>query len=225
MSLFAIADLHLSFGVEKPMDIFNGWEGYVEKLEQNWRDVVKKDDLVVVAGDISWGMNLKESYLDFKFLNDLPGQKILLKGNHDYYFDTKSKMDKFFLENGFSSLRFLHNNSYEYGAYSICGTRGWVNMSSEESDNKILRREAMRLRLSLDSAKNKPIVFLHYPPIFCGGRAEEILEVLNEKKVESVYYGHLHGKACEYAIKGKIEGIEYGFISSDFLDFKLFKIL
>ena len=96
MSLFAISDLHLSFGVEKPMDVFDGWEGYVEKLEQNWRDVVRKDDFVVVAGDISWGMNLKESYLDFKFLNDLPGQKILLKGNHDYYFDTKSKMDKFF---------------------------------------------------------------------------------------------------------------------------------
>ena len=225
MSLFAIADLHLSFGVEKPMDIFFGWKGYVEKLEKNWRDVVKKDDMVVVAGDISWGMNLKESYLDFKFLDSLPGNKILLKGNHDYYFDTKAKMDRFFLENGFSSLSFLYNNSYEYGEYSICGTRGWVNMPSEPFDEKILKREAGRLKFSLESAKKKPIVFLHYPPIFCDGRSKEILDVLYENEVEDVYYGHLHGKSCKNAIIGKVDGINYNFISSDYLGFRLLKIL
>lgn len=226
MSLFAIADLHLSFGVEKPMDVFSGWEDYVKRIEENWLSVVKKDDLVVVAGDISWGMNLNETLLDFEFLDKLPGNKILLKGNHDYYFDTKNKMEKFFLENGFFSLKFLHNNSYEYEDYSICGTRGWVNMPFKNSDdNKILKREAIRLKLSLDSAKKKPIVFLHYPPIFYNGCCEEILSVLHEKKVENVYYGHLHGEAIKYGVKGKIDGIKYSLISSDYLNFKLLKIL
>lgn len=225
MSLFAIADLHLSFGVEKPMDIFNGWEGYVEKIEQNWREVVKEDDVVVVAGDISWGMNLKEAFLDFKFLNELPGKKILIKGNHDYYFTTKGKMDKFFLENGFNSLNFLFNNSYEYEDYSICGTRGWVNVCNEAEDVKILKREANRLDLSLKTAIKTPIVFIHYPPIFNNVKSEEILEVLNKNNVKVVYYGHLHGKSCDYAVKGVVDGIKYEFISSDYLNFKLLKVL
>ncbi len=225
MSLFAIADLHLSFGVEKPMDVFSGWGGYVKKIEDNWRSVVKKDDVVVVAGDISWGMNLKESYLDFKFLDELPGKKILLKGNHDYYFTTKGKMDKFFLENGFSSLNFLFNNSYSYEDVSICGTRGWMNMSLDDGDNKILKREANRLELSLKTATKKPIVFIHYPPIYSNGKSEEILNVLYSNDVKNVYYGHLHGRSCKYAVTGLVDGINYDFISSDYLEFKLLKIM
>lgn len=225
MSLFAIADLHLSFGVEKPMDVFSGWDGYVEKLKNNWERVVKKDDFVVVAGDISWGMNLKESFLDFKFLNDLPGKKILLKGNHDYYFSTKGKMDRFFVENGFKNLNFLFNNSYEYENISICGTRGWVNIKKEYADVKILKREAQRLELSLKSATKIPIVFIHYPPIFGNSKAEEILNVLHKNNVKKVYYGHLHGKFCKNAVVGNVNGIEYNFISSDYLKFNLLKIL
>lgn len=226
MSLFAIADLHLSFGVEKPMDIFSGWSDYVKKIEKNWRNVVKEEDFVVVAGDISWGMTLKESFLDFKFLNDLPGKKILLKGNHDYYFSTKGKMDKFFVENNFNSLSFLFNNSYEYENVSICGTRGWVNISRENvDDGKILKREAQRLEFSLKSATKTPIVFIHYPPIFGFGRSEEILNVLYKNNVKKVYYGHLHGRFCKNAVVGEVNGIEYNFISSDYLKFKLLKIL
>ena len=225
MSLFGIADLHLSLGVEKPMDIFSGWEGYTRKIESNWRNVVKKDDLVVVAGDISWGMNLEESFLDFKFLNDLPGNKILLKGNHDYYFASKGKMDRFFMDNNFLTLNFLFNNSYEYDRFSICGTRGWMNVSDSENDNKILKREALRLEMSLKTATKEPIVFIHYPPIFSNGRSEEIVDILKKYNVKTVYYGHLHGESCKYAVNGIIDGIKYNFISSDYLGFKLLKIL
>lgn len=227
MSLYVIADLHLSFGVDKPMDIFRGWEGYVEKIEASWKNNVKESDTVVLAGDISWGMDLKEAFYDFEFLDKLPGRKILLKGNHDYYFTTKGKMDKFFCENGFNSLNFLFNNSYVYEDFSICGTRGWVNIKGEEEQNceKILKREANRLQLSLDSAEKTPIVFLHYPPIFCSGRSEEILKVLHRNRIKNVYYGHLHGRSCENAIKGEIDGINYNFVSSDYLNFELFKVM
>ena len=225
MSLFAIADLHLSFGVQKPMDVFEGWEGYVEKIKTNWIKTVKKDDIVVVAGDVSWGMNLDEAFLDFKFLEDLPGRKIFLKGNHDYYFSTKKKIEDFFLENGFNSLNFLFNNSFEYEDFSICGTRGWVNIEENFDDCKILKREAGRLKLSLSSAKKKPIVFLHYPPIFCKNKSEEILNILKDYSVKKVYYGHLHGKSCQYAIEGEVNGISYKLISSDYLGFNLLKIL
>ena len=152
-------------------------------------------------------------------------RKILLKGNHDYYFSTKKKLDDFFNENGFFSLNFLFNNSFECGDYSICGTRGWVNMSDRtEFDEKILKREAGRLKMSLQRATKKPAVFLHYPPVFCNNRSNEILEVLNEFKISRVYYGHLHGKACKFAVIGNFEEIDYSLISSDYLNFKLLKI-
>ena len=190
MSLFAIADLHLSFGVNKPMDVFLGWNDYVSKIKKNW----------VIAGDVSWGMDLNQAFKDFAFLNSLPGQKILLKGNHDYYFSTKTKLDKFFYENGFNSLNFLYNNSFECGDFSICGTRGWVNMTDKNDfDEKILKREAGRLNLSLKSAKKTPLV-------------------------ARVFYGHLHGNACKCAVIGNFEGINYNLISSDYLNFNLLKI-
>ena len=155
----------------------------------------------------------------------MPGRKIFLKGNHDYYFSTKNKMDVFFADNKFENMHFLFNNSYEYEEYSICGTRGWVNEPGKTADKKVLEREAGRLKLSLDSAKKEPIVFLHYPPIFGPSRTVEILNVLNEYKIKRVYYGHLHGKSCDYAVKGVVDGIKYEFISSDYLNFKLLKVL
>ena len=224
MSLYVIADLHLSFGTDKPMDIFGGWEDYAQKIKQNWTKRVEPGDTVVIPGDISWGMNLEEARPDFEFLDKLPGKKILLKGNHDYYFSTKNKIDKFFSENGFESLNFLSNNSYEYGKYSICGARGWVNDPGQAADSKILKREAGRLKLSLDSAKREPIVFLHYPPIFKGSETVEILNVLRQYKIKRVYYGHLHGRSCKYAVECVVDGIYYKLISSDYLKFNLLKI-
>lgn len=225
MSLFAIADLHLSLGVDKPMDVFPGWAGYVEKLEKNWRENVRPEDTVVVAGDISWGLDISEAKEDFAFLDRLPGTKILLKGNHDLWFSTKTKVEKFFAENGFSTLKILFNNAYEYGGRAICGTRGWMN---DPIEKKVLLRECGRLRMSLEEGKKfgkEPLVFLHYPPVFGGGECYEILDVLLEYGIKQVYYGHIHGYSSGYAINGIRNGIVFRLISCDFVQFNPVKIM
>ena len=225
MSLFAIADLHLSLGVDKPMDVFPGWAGYVEKLEKNWRENVHPEDTVVVAGDISWGLDISEAKEDFAFLDRLPGTKILLKGNHDLWFSTKTKVEKFFAENGFSTLKILFNNAYEYGDRAICGTRGWMN---DPIEKKVLLRECGRLRMSLEEGKKfgkEPLVFLHYPPVFGGGECYEILDVLLEYGIKQVYYGHIHGYSSGYAINGIRNGIDFRLISCDFVQFNPVKIM
>ena len=225
MSLFAIADLHLSLGVDKPMDVFPGWAGYVEKLEKNWRENVRPEDTVVVAGDISWGLDISEAKEDFAFLDQLPGTKILLKGNHDLWFSTKTKVEKFFAENGFSTLKILFNNAYEYGDRAICGTRGWLN---DPIEKKVLLRECGRLRMSLEEGKKfgkEPLVFLHYPPVFGGGECYEILDVLLEYGIRQVYYGHIHGYSSGYAINGIRNGIDFRLISCDFVQFNPVKIM
>lgn len=225
MSLFAIADLHLSLGVDKPMDVFPGWAGYVEKLEKNWRENVRPEDAVVVAGDISWGLDISEAKEDFAFLDQLPGTKILLKGNHDLWFSTKTKVEKFFAENGFSTLKILFNNAYEYGDRAICGTRGWMN---DPIEKKVLLRECGRLRMSLEEGKKfgkEPLVFLHYPPVFGGGECYEILDVLLEYGIKQVYYGHIHGYSSGYAINGIRNGIDFRLISCDFVQFNPVKIM
>ncbi len=225
MSLFAIADLHLSLGVDKPMDVFPGWAGYVEKLEKNWRENVRPEDTVVVAGDISWGLDISEAKEDFAFLDQLPGTKILLKGNHDLWFSTKTKVEKFFAENGFSTLKILFNNAYEYGDRAICGTRGWMN---DPIEKKVLLRECGRLRMSLEEGKKfgkEPLVFLHYPPVFGGGECYEILDVLLEYGIKQVYYGHIHGYSSGYAINGIRNGIDFRLISCDFVQFNPVKIM
>ena len=225
MSLFAIADLHLSLGADKPMDIFPGWAGYVEKLEKNWRENVRPEDTVVIAGDISWGLEIGETKEDFAFLDSLPGTKLLLKGNHDLWFSTKTKVERFFEENGFSTLKILFNNAYEYGDYAICGTRGWMN---DQTDKKVLLRECGRLRLSLEAGEKlgkKPLVFLHYPPVYGGGECYEILDVLLEYGIERVYYGHIHGYSAGYAINGIRNGIDFRLISCDYIQFNPIKIV
>ncbi|MGI5893347.1 MAG: metallophosphoesterase [Candidatus Merdivicinus sp.] len=224
MSLFAIADLHLSLGVEKPMDVFPGWENYVERLERNWRAAVKPEDVVVIAGDISWGLDISESREDFAFIDRLPGTKIILKGNHDLWFSTKTKVEKFFTDNGFSTLKILFNNAYPYEDFALCGTRGWMN---DQADKKILLRECGRLRLSLEAAAKlgkKPVVFLHYPPIYGSSECYEILEVLHEYQINQVYYGHIHGYSAGYAINGERLGINFRLVSCDFLQFTPLKI-
>ena len=229
MSLYAISDLHLSFGVpEKTMSIFRGWENYHERIRKNWLELVKPDDTVVIAGDFCWGMNLKESVADFEFLNSLTGNKILVKGNHDYWWTTQNKIKNFFDENNFSTLNILHINHYKYENYGICGTRGWINMPDEPADAKILAREAGRLEASILSAISEnlePIVFMHYPPIFGGSFNYDILDVLYKYKIKRCFYGHIHGKGHASAVQGVYDGIDFRLISGDFLQFIPQKVL
>ena len=181
MALYTIGDLHLSLSTAKPMDIFDGWHNYVEKIKENWGNLIRAEDTVVLAGDISWAMSIEQAEIDFKFVNDLPGEKIILKGNHDYWWTTKKKMENFFDSRGLTTLKILHNNHYQYKEYGICGTRGWINETTEPADAKVLAREAARLDMSIKSAVNVgliPIVFLHYPPIYAGNYNYDILNVL-----------------------------------------------
>ena len=223
MALYAIADLHLSLGTDKPMDVFSGWNDYVERLEKNWRALVKDEDTVVIAGDISWAMKLEETYNDFLFIDSLPGKKIFLKGNHDYWWSTKNKIDNFLKESGFTSISILNNNSYEVDGFSIVGTRGWSYNAESEEDVKIVNREVIRLKLSLtDSQKHvgKKIVFLHYPPVYDNMQCDEIMQVLEEHEIKECYFGHIHGKyAAQKALVGKYLGINMHLISCDYINF------
>lgn len=223
MSLFAIADLHLSLGCNKPMDVFTGWQNYTEKLEKNWRSIVSPNDTVVIAGDISWAMKLEESEKDFAFLHSLPGKKLILKGNHDYWWTTKKKIDTFLSEHGFDSIQIVHNNAYVVGDLAVCGTRGWLYNAESDEDLKIVNREVGRLNASLDDAKRqgaKPIVFLHYPPVYDNLQCSEILNVLESREIDSCYFGHIHGsEAAKRAIIGEYHGIKMHLISCDYVNF------
>lgn len=223
MSLFAIADLHLSLGTDKPMDIFKGWNNYVDRLTDNWKKIITDDDTVVVAGDISWAMKLSETYSDFDYINKLPGKKIFLKGNHDYWWETCNKMNKFLEENQFESINILFNNSFICDEFAVCGTRGWIIDAENDEDIKILSREVGRLKASLDSAVNsgkEPVVFLHYPPIYGDAVCEEIIEVLKQYNVKKCYYGHIHGSSMiRGSFNGEYEGINFRLISCDALAF------
>lgn len=223
MSLFTIADLHLSFGTDKPMDVFSGWDNYVDRLQENWLKLITENDTVVIAGDISWAMKLSETTEDFEFINSLPGKKILLKGNHDLWWDTVSKINRQLDEHGFDSIKVLFNNSFVIGDYAVCGTRGWTLESETDEDKKILSRECGRLRMSLDSAKEsggEPIAFLHYPPIFGNQVQEDIIDILIEYGVKKCYYGHIHGRnLIKNAFNGEYKGINFKLVSCDALGF------
>ncbi len=226
MALFVLGDTHLSLGGAKPMDVFPGWNGYVEKLEANWRKLVKPEDTVVLAGDISWSMRLADTRKDFAFLNGLPGQKLIMKGNHDYWWSTANKMNAFFRAEGFDTLRLLHNNSYTVDGYALCGTRGWLFDADEPHDEKVMNREIGRLRLSLQAAEpgKEKLVFLHYPPVYTGADAPEIVAVLKEYGIKRCFYAHLHGKAIRFAVQGEVDGIRYKLVSADGLQFCPYKI-
>ena len=223
MALFAIADLHLSLGEDKPMDIFSGWNDYVERLKNNWTKLVSNDDTVVIAGDISWAMKLEETYTDFNFIHNLPGKKIFIKGNHDYWWGTKNKIDNFISQNNLSSISVLFNNAFECNEFAVCGTRGWFLENESAEDIKVLNREVGRLRTSIDAAKKigkEPIVFLHYPPIYGGVICNEIMDVLIESNIKKCYYGHIHGqKNIRNAFEDNYKGIEFKLISCDRLSF------
>ena len=214
MSLFAIADTHLSFGTDKPMDSFPGWNDYVDRIEKNWNKIVTDDDTVVIAGDISWAMNFDELKADFDFIERLNGKKIILKGNHDYWWNTSKKMNDFIESQRYKTISILFNNSYDIDGVSVCGSRGWLFDVDDEHDEKVLNREVGRLRLSLESAVNDEIiVFLHYPPVTTDTKCDEILSLLKEYGIKKCYYGHLHGIAAKKAIDDVVDGIEFRLIS------------
>ena len=227
MALYAVGDLHLSFFRDKPMDIFGAnWENHTEKIKKGF-ECVSENDTTVICGDISWGMNMEEAKEDFRFIDALPGRKIILKGNHDYWWSTASKTHRFFEENGIESIDILHNNFFEYGEYALCGTRGWFYEEEKgvEHDRKIMRRELMRLEASLEAAgERKKLVFLHYPPIFLKYRCDEMLELLKKYEVRLCCYGHIHGKGCAASFNGWRDGTEFRLVSADHLDFTPIKL-
>ncbi len=223
MPLYALGDLHLSLGEDKPMDIFSGWNDYVERLEKNWRKLITGNDTVVVAGDISWAMKLEETLVDFKFIDSLPGKKLFLKGNHDYWWSTKRKMDAFLQENHLDSISILFNNAYLADGYAVCGTRGWFLENDTPEDIKVLNREVGRLRMSIEEAKKlggELVVFLHYPPYYRGLECKEIMDVLLEYGIKKCYYGHIHGKKnFRLAYEGEYKGVDFRLISCDKVEF------
>ncbi len=229
MSLFVIGDLHLALGDKsKSMDIFDGWENYTELLGQSWNSLVSAEDTIVLAGDISWAISLEKGYEDFKWIHNLPGRKIILKGNHDYWWNSRKKMEETFEKWGFDSLNILHNNHFQYENYGICGTRGWVNMPGESADAKVLAREAGRLTASIESALTaglQPLVFLHYPPLYGSSYNYDILDVLYKYGIKNCWYGHLHGPSIKYAVNGERDGVDFRLSSGDFLQFRPEKIL
>lgn len=228
MALFVIGDLHLSLGSDKPMDIFRGWQDYQTRLAQHWREVVGDADTVVIPGDVSWAMSLDAAVPDFAFLNDLPGQKLILKGNHDYWWATRRKLDAYFEEHGFSTLRIVHNDAVAIEGVAVCGTRGWFYDAEEDADRKVLLREVGRLKASIRAAKEtgcEPLVFLHYPPVTRDAVCEEIFAVLRDEGVRRCYYGHLHGPSIPHAFCGERDGIRFQLVSGDALGFEPLKIL
>lgn len=240
MSIFVIADLHLSADSDHPMDVFGArWCGYTEKLVKNWRAVVTDEDTMIVPGDVSWAMHLSEAKSDFALLESLPGQKYLGKGNHDFWWETAAKMGRFFTENQFNSLHLLYNNAYVIEDYIVCGTRGWFveegqQVTVGEVDYaKIVNREVQRLKISLDAAvalrrgehaDKEILVFLHFPPVWKGFECREILDLLKQYGIRRCYHGHIHGVYNAPRVR-MIDDLSLTMISADFLDFLPFRIL
>ena len=228
MALYAIGDLHLSFANDKPMDVFGEtWHNHAEKLCRGF-SCVSPDDLTVLCGDLSWAMGLEESLADFRFIDALPGKKLILKGNHDYWWSTAARTKRLFAENGIESLDILNNNCFFYGEYALCGTRGWFYEEEKggEHDRKIMRREVMRLEASLKAAgEREKLVFLHYPHIYKSYECPEILAMLREYGVKLCCYGHIHGRGIPAAFRGWRDGTEFRIVSADAVNFTPVKLL
>ena len=234
MAIYTIGDLHLSFNENKPMSIFGeNWEGYEEKVKENWTNLVKEEDLVVLPGDFSWSMYLKDTYKDFEYLNNLPGKKILLKGNHDYWWSTVNSMRNYIKENHFENIDFLYNNAYEFENKIIVGTRGWA-LGEDLESKKMINREVSRLELSIKNGlenygEDKEIVaFMHYPPIIKqniqNNEINDFIRILKQYNIKQCYYGHLHGSAIKEAVEGEYFGINFKLVSSDSVEFDLVKV-
>lgn len=228
MAIYAISDLHLSFNTDKPMNIF-GWNDYEEKIKEDWNKKVKEEDLVLIPGDFSWEMKLNNTYKDFEYLAKLPGKKLLLKGNHDYWWNTLKSMRTFLKQNNIENIDFIYNNSYEFEENVITGTRGWNLTVENKEDEKIQKREAMRLENSIKDGiekygNKKIIVCMHYPPILKDNQNNEFIKILEKYNVSCCIYGHLHGKSQSNVIEGIHNNIKYKMVSCDYTDFKLTKI-
>ena len=224
MALYAIGDLHLSFGTDKPMDVFGGaWRGYVDKLREGL-SVIGPEDTTVLLGDLSWALDLDGAREDFAFLNAIPGRKIILKGNHDYWWTTATKFYKFCQANGFENLWILNNNCYFYEDIALCGTRGWFfeeDAVAGSHADKIFKRELIRLEASLQAAgEAEKLCFLHYPPRYRGYECPEILRLLQQYHVTQCCYGHLHGDSHKLAIEGAYDGVEFRLCAADFINFR-----
>ena len=219
MSLYAISDLHLSLAADKPMDVFRGWEDYQNRIEKNWRRIVKAEDTVVIPGDISWAMTLPEAVADFSFLNSLPGKKIILKGNHDLWWSTAKKLNTFLEENKFDTISFVFNSAAVVEDFAVCGTRGWFyDLGAED---KVVLREAGRLETSIKAAietGKRPVVFTHYPPVYGEWVCKEIFDVIKKYEITRVYHGHIHGSGFNNA-KSSYDGVEFKLLSADCIDF------
>lgn len=228
MALYAIGDLHLSLGTDKKMDVFGGvWDGYMEKLNQGL-SVIKSEDTTVLLGDHTWSLDLAHAKEDFSYINSIPGRKIILKGNHDYWWTTASKFYQFCAEKDFHDIFVLNNNCFFYEDTAICGTRGWFYEEERHTahDAKILNRELIRLEASLKKAEGKRILcFLHYPPRYHGYECPEIIELLKRYRVSDCFYGHLHAESHRLAVQGLCDGLQYHLVSSDYLHFKPYRIM
>lgn len=224
MALFSISDLHLSFGTDKPMDIFGkNWENYENRLAENWNGNIGKDDVVIVNGDNSWATYLKDTFLDFKFINELNGKKLLLKGNHDYWWTTMNKQNEWCKSNGFDTIHFLHNNFYMYKDIAVCGTRGWQMSGCGDDDKRVYKRELARLEnsLALASRENpaRIISAMHYPP------DDGFKEILKKYNVTLCLFGHFHAQGFKDYEDYFEDGIFYKLVSCDFLKFNPYKII
>jgi predicted phosphohydrolase len=228
MAIYAIGDLHLSFSSNKPMDIFGDhWTEHASKIKQSWCENVKESDVVLIPGDISWALTLEDAKEDLDFIRTLPGRKIMIRGNHDYWWSTLSKMKSMY-----DDLDFIQNNYIGLDDYAICGTRGWVSPNDSkftDHDLKIYTRELHRLKLSLESAVkdgyNQCIVMLHYPPTNDKKEESKIQTLLEEYPVKIVVYGHLHTKHCWHlGLQGEKNGIDYHLVASDYLNFEIKEI-
>jgi len=228
MALYTIGDLHLSLSARKPMDVFGGaWVGYMDKLKEGL-SILTPEDTLVLCGDLSWALGLENAREDFAWINEIPGRKIILKGNHDYWWSTAAKFYKFCQENDFQDQWILNNNHYEYDGWAICGTRGWFFEEDRGGthDEKVFRRELIRLETSLNSAGNQnKMVFLHYPPRYKGYECREIIELLERYEVRRCFYGHLHSESHKLAVEGLWGGVEYRLVAADYVKFRPVKIL
>lgn len=229
MTIYAIGDLHLSGSVHKPMDIFgDNWEDHGAQITENWKRTVNPEDIVLIPGDISWAMTLQEVKIDLDFIHNLPGKKILIKGNHDYWWQSISQLNKLY-----DDMYFLQNTSYKIGDYAVCGSRGWAcpgDAGMDEHNTKIYNREAKRLELSLDhgikSGAKEIIVMLHYPPTNDKKESSLFTELFKKYPVSQVIYGHLHGKEFfDNSLRGIHEGIKYTLVSADAIGFNPCKIM
>jgi len=234
MSIYAISDLHLPFFKNHSMEIFGDvWIDYEKKLEKNWRETIKESDTILIPGDISWATYIRDAVVDFKFIENLPGSKIISKGNHDYWWESASKLNKFNLENNLKTINFMHNNHFLRENSIICGTRGWKCPCDEtftEEDKKIYMRELNRLELSLSSRKikksldSKLIVAMHYSPFNFKKEPSGFVDIMKKHRVDTCVYGHFHSKSFNQAVEGNFEGIDFKLISSDYLKFKPLKL-